>query len=117
MYAYIHSLWLLCNLHVHNTDLNQMASYKRIQLLHEIEKMYNQQPLMLSSDRNIFVLPILHRREYHSVKQLRYFINATKPIIKQSIADATRLGKNHKRLELYFPPKEKQPPEPDPSNN
>ena len=116
IYNYIHSLWLLRNSHVHDTDLNQVNSYRRIQLLHEIEQMYEQQPLMLHSDRDLFALPMSHRQTYHSVKQLRYFIQETKPIIKQSIEDAKRLGNKHRKITWYFTPKEKPPPEPDPRN-
>ena len=60
IYSYIYSLCLLQNSYVHNTDLNQVTSYQRIQLLHEIESMYNQQPHMLCSDRDLFSLSILH---------------------------------------------------------
>lgn len=124
IYMYLHTLWLTRNTHSHGTDINNMDSYKRLQLLHEIQNMYTNKDHMLSSDRDIFNLPFNTRNEFYNVNQLQSFINANKNIMKQSMKDALYLRNDFQKIPFYFPklrrpqqkPKiiNKPPPELDP---
>ena len=89
-----------------------MDSYKRIQLLHEIRNMYENKDHMLSSDRDIFNLPFNTQNEFHNVNQLQTFIKANKNIMKQSMKDASYLGKDFQKIPFYFPKLSRPPPKP-----
>ena len=53
---YLHTVWLTRNVHSHRRDINNINSYKKIQLLHEIHNVYSNKDHMLLSNRDILIL-------------------------------------------------------------
>ena len=88
---------------MHGTNLDNMQSYKRIQLLHEIKGLYENKNNMLASDRDICRIPFESITQTHTVAQLSLFLDANKKIIKQSTKEAKILGKRFKKITQYFP--------------
>lgn len=103
IFIHTHELWLLRNAHLHGIDPNNLQSYKRIQLLHEIKSLYDQQNKMLASDRDIFAFPYSTRQETHTVQQLSTFLKGNKAIFQQSIKDANTFGNRFRKIPQYFP--------------
>jgi hypothetical protein len=99
----VHSVWLLRNEHLHGTDPLQQHSYKRLHLLAQIRELYDAAPLMLAGDRDILSLPFV-RRQDHTTRSLRAFVNCAKPLVDNSIHDTNDLGSRFRRIDSYFRP-------------
>ena len=93
-------------------EINNVPSYKKLQLLTEIKELYQQRFHMLVNNRGIFSKTITSF-DNKTTDQLHRFILHSVPIIKQSIKDAKQYGELFKHIPHYFP-KPKHPPEPDP---
>ena len=111
---FFHALWLTRNDHLHQTEINNAPSYKKLQLLQDIKELYQKRFHMLVDDRGIFSKTLISF-DNKTTDQLQRFIQHSVPIIQKSIKDATHYGELFKRIAYYFP-KPKPPPEPDPKN-
>ena len=100
---HIHELWLTRNSHLHGTDPRTKTAYKHHHLLTMIQQLYDSQPHMLHADRDIFSKPFELRKK-QSTRQLQQFYDYAKPQVKQSIKDAKKYGKKHKKMTDFFPP-------------
>ena len=59
---------------------------------------------MLHSDKDLFSKPFELQKEQSTQQQLQQFYNYAKPQVKQSIKDAKKYGKQHRKMTDYFPP-------------
>jgi hypothetical protein len=84
----LHETWKERNKDLHRKEGPTTLQLKRTQLLREITELYNDKPLMLSCDRDIFDTPLSERLTQHT-NGLRQFLALAKPIVKRSKADAT----------------------------
>jgi hypothetical protein len=102
IFGSLHELWFLWNSHLHDTEGTSLHSYKRSQLLHEIEELYDLAPSMLASDRSIFHYP-LDKRKTHNTNQLRNFFSFARPVVNTSIQQAKDLGQKFKPIDEFCP--------------
>ena len=86
---------------MHGTEETNIFSYKRLQLLDQIQKLYDCAPNMMASDRDIFDYPF-EEREKHSNASLQLFLSATRPIVKISSERAAELGANTRPITSYY---------------
>ena len=99
----VHEIWLLCNAHLHSTDLPRKHLYIHFHLLAKIRELYECAPLVMTADRDIFSYPFDQRQE-QSTAALRAYYQWAKPIVERSVQEATELGSNFRRIDSYFPP-------------
>jgi hypothetical protein len=97
----LHDLWLLRNDHLHGNSPASLHSYKRLQLLTEINQLYAQKDLLLASDRDILSQPVEHW-ESQSTTSLRSFLAFAKPVATISIRQAADMGSNFRPIDDYF---------------
>ena len=97
-----HQLWLMRNGHLHDEDAPGLHSYKRFQLLRELQWMFNQQPKMLAMDRDIFRGTEFSQWENLPTNRIRSFVQKNKPIIQKSIQDAIDLSKSSRTIRHFF---------------
>ena len=95
-----HQIWLMRNGHLHDDE--GLHSYKRYQLLRELQWMYNQQPKMLSTDRDIFRGIDFSAWENVPTNRIKSFVQKNKPIIQRSIQDAIDLSRTPRTIRHYF---------------
>jgi hypothetical protein len=99
----VHSVWLLCNEHLHGTDPLQQHSYKRLHLLVQIRELYDSAPLMLAGDRDILSFPF-HHRQTQTTRSLERFSIWAKPVVDNIIHVVNDLGSRFRRIDDYFRP-------------
>lgn len=102
----LHLTWKDRNADLHRHKAPAPLRPKRIQLLAEIQALYDEQPYMLSCDRSIFDIP-MSTRKHHSTNGLKHFLALAKPIVTLSKADATEVflsGQTKIRSFLHAPP-------------
>ena len=100
---FVHSVWLVRNKALHGDDTTtQLLSYKHLQLLLDIQDLYDQADSMLVADRDLFV----HPYEYwidQPTAQLATFLKRMRPTVKVSVNQAADMGANFRTIDSYFP--------------
>jgi hypothetical protein len=86
-----HVVWLLHNQHLHGTDPQNTTSYKHLHLLAQIRELYDTEQYMMAHDRDVLAFPF-ECRHLQSTATLKSFYQHAKPIVEQSIEDASKLG-------------------------
>ena len=92
MLEFVHKLWLTRNDHLHQTDIQNAPSYKKLQLLKEVKDIYQRKQYMLAHDRDVLSNE-LNSFENKTTDQLNRFLTHCIPIIRQSEKDAKEFGK------------------------
>ena len=98
-----HSVWLLRNQHLHASNPNLATSYKKLHLLAQIKELYDSAPQMLEADKDMFATDYDVRSTFKTAVLQRWYRWA-KPLVAQSIKDATEMGKKFRRINDYFRP-------------
>jgi hypothetical protein len=97
-----YSMWLLRNQHLHGTDPRNSTSYKHLHLLAQIQELYGAVPHMMShDDRDIFAFPLASRQLQSTSKMLAFYKHA-KPIVAQSLEDASTFGAQFQTIDQHF---------------
>jgi hypothetical protein len=96
-----HCTWLLRNEHLHGTSPFQPQSYKHLHLL-QVTEFYDAAPMMLTSDRDIFEIPLEDRRN-QTKATLQSFYTFAKPIVDLTLRHAADWGANFRHIDSYFP--------------
>jgi hypothetical protein len=97
-----HCTWLLINEHLHGTSPFDTISYKHLHLLAQVTESYEAAPMMLTSDRDIFKIPLEDRRN-QTKATLQAFYSLAKPIVDLSLNKAADLGTSFRHIDEYFP--------------
>ena len=94
-----HQLWLMRNGHIYDDETQGLHSYKRYQLLRELQWMYNQ-----TTQDGPRHLPGIDFSEWEGVStnRIRSFVQKNKPIIQRSIQDAIDLSRTPQSIRHYF---------------
>jgi hypothetical protein len=98
-----HECWLLHNTHLHGIDPRNTCSYKHLHLIAQVTALYESAPHMLTSDRNIFEIP-LDAHHLQSKATLQSFYSWAQPVVKLSIAKALEMGAHFPPINQYFRP-------------
>jgi hypothetical protein len=96
-----HSVRLLRNQHLHGTDPRNSTSFKHLHLLAQIQELYEAVPLLMSHDRAIFEFPF-DSRKLQSTSTLLAFYKHAKPIVAQSLEDASTFGARFQTIDQHF---------------
>jgi hypothetical protein len=100
----VHTVWLTRNSALHGDDATtQLLSYKRTQLLLEVQDLYDQQDQMLAANRQLFTHPYKYWIA-QPTSQLHTFLQRMRTTVKTSILQANNLGTNFRTIDTYFPP-------------